>query len=373
MINSLEIMIDEEIRSNDFPVGGAVVVIKDGNAVYSKGFGKARIDVEDRAFTPDTIISIQSISKSFTVASLLHLVDEGNLDLDAPLIKYLPYFRTTEKQKSDLITVKHLLSHTAGFSGEIGIGNLACPNIAEFSVYTELKKQVRVTDDILHSIHNREEITRFFKSVTLANSPGFEWNYCTDAYIIAADLFEKVSGLNWNDYMEEKIFNTLKLTRTTLSAEKVQQDEDHADYYTNNGQILVNTEKFDLNSDMFNSPFPMNSLGAPMGFIYSSANDLGTYLSSYMGQPTILPRNLVDQLQEPIWRFDDETGYSLGWGTRRQKNYNIIEHGGGFPGVSTYVCVATSEKVAVAVVSNHDQTPTKEICYRVMDVLCSEF
>lgn len=369
MMISLEKQLDQVIGLQDFPVGGAVVVIKDNQVLYSKGFGKSQLGTNEKAFTTDTIVSIQSISKSFTAAALMQLVEKGLLELDTPLVEYLPYFRTTDKLMSNTITVKQLLSHTAGFSGNLGIGNLISPNASEFNVFGNLKAQIGITDSVLQSINTREDVTKYFTSVALSYPPGSNWSYCTDAYIIAADLFEKVSGLNWDEYMENVLFKSLRLDRTTLHVERVCQEKDSAKYYTSTDNILHNIFKPDANMNVFESPFPVNLTGAPMGFIYSTANDLGQYLSLYMSEHPFMSQSMIERMYKPVWQSDSIFGYALGWGTRRAENHFFIEHGGGFPGVSAFVCMAPSERIGVAVVSNHDETPTQKICYKVIDTL----
>lgn len=369
MVTFLETLLDHAICKQDFPVGGAVVVVKDNEVIYGKGYGKSQLGINERDFTTDTIVSIQSISKSFTAATLLQLMEKGILELDTPLVNYLPYFRTTDKLMSNSITVKQLLSHTAGFSGELGIGNLISPNASEFRVFEDLKAHYGLTNSVLQSINKREDITKYFNSVTLSHPPGSNWSYCTDAYIIAADLFEKSSGLKWDEYMENVLFKTLKLDRTTLYVEKVRQEEDSAKYYTTTDNILLNIIKPDANLDVFESPFPVNLTGAPMGYIYSTANNLGRYLSLYMSKHPFMSQFMIDRMFEPVWRFDNESGYALGWGTKQAESHIFIEHGGGFPGVSAFVCMVPSERIGVAVVSNHDETPAQKICYKVIDTL----
>jgi len=365
MLLSLETQLDNLICPQDFLVGGAVAVVKDNQVVYEKAFGKSRLGENEQDFTPDTIVSIQSISKSFTAALLLQLVEEGKLQRDAPLVQYLPYFRTTNNLVSNTITVEQLLSHTAGFSGDIGIGNLLCPNIREFSMYDEMKQQCLISDSILQSISNREDVTKSFGSITLSHTPGTNWSYCTEAYMIAADLFEKVSGKQWNECMEDLLSKRLNLKRTTLHAEKVLEDEDSAQYYSSHH----NVSEHNLETNVSESPFPINPLGAPMGFIYSTAHDLSKYLASYMNDNPFMSQAMIDRMYEPVWRFDEKEGYGLGWGIRQHEGHIIIEHGGEFPGVSAYVCMVPSEKVGVVVVSNHDETPSQKICYAVLDSL----
>lgn len=95
-------------------------------------------------------------------------------------------------------------------------------------------------------------------------------------------------------------------------------------------------------------------------------------MSSYMRELSYLSQPMIDEMFEPVWQFDGETGYALGWGTRRKENLTIIEHGGGFPGVSAYVCMIPSDRIGVAVVSNHDGTPTQKIGNQMLDLLLQD-
>lgn len=370
MIKSQDTQLDFNINALDFPVGGAVVAIKDNKVVYSKGFGKARLGADEKPFTPDTIVSIMSISKSFTAASLLKLVDEGLLELDMPIVHYLPYFQTTDEEVSKRITVRHLLSHTAGFAGDLGIGDLVSPIAFNLRDFEKMKEQCGVTDSIIGGIRTREDVTRYIRSVALSDTPGSNWSYCTDAYIVAADLFEQVSGSSWDEFMESTWFRGLGLNRTTLYAHKVQQAEDHAMYYTSNDNVFRDATRPDSSMMAYEIPFLVNQLGAPMGFIYSTAHDLGSYLSSYMNEHPFLSSYALHEMFETVWDFEEEgEGYALGWGTNRKENLLILEHGGGYTGVSAYVCMVPSHGTAVIVVSNHDETPSQKIAYEMLDLL----
>ncbi|MGZ9585166.1 serine hydrolase domain-containing protein [Paenibacillus marinisediminis] len=355
-----------------FPVGGAIVISKNSNVIYAKGFGKARLGEDAIDFTPDTLVSIQSVSKSFAAASIMKLVEDNLVSLDAPLVDYLPYFQTTDKSISDQITVKQLLSHTTGLPGDLAIGNLITPNRQEFTAFDTLKSQFGITDDDLERIHTPEDVTRYLRNVTLECEPGKKWSYCTDGYIVVADLFEKVSGMRWNDYLENELVPNLNLDRTTLNYKKVMQDSNSASYYTNNGDAFVNIVRPDAHMDVFSTPFPINPIGAPMGFIYSTANDLTTYLSSYMQEESFLTKESISAMTESIGKIDDDGSYGLGWATWNNNGYKVVEHGGGFIGVSCNISMVPTAGISIVVVSNHDQTPAYLICKDIVDILLAD-
>ncbi len=157
-------------------------------------------------------MSIQSISKNFMALSIMQLVEKNLLSLDDTVVQYLPYFRTKNKEQSDTITIRHLLSHTAGFPADLGIANMTAPNVKEIfsdtpTEFQEALDYYNLTEEEIGSIKTREDVTKWFQKVELEYPVGKGWNYCTDAYVILADLFEKVTGVKWETHLEDEILS----------------------------------------------------------------------------------------------------------------------------------------------------------------------
>ena len=114
---ALEQYIQSEMKSSYIP-GAAVAIIKDNNVVYSKGFGIA--DSKHKKVTTETSFSIGSISKTFAAVATMQLVEKGEIDLDAPIEKYIPWVKISIPAGAPKITVKNLLSHTSGISINLG-------------------------------------------------------------------------------------------------------------------------------------------------------------------------------------------------------------------------------------------------------------
>lgn len=120
-----QLLIDQE------GVGLSVAIVKDSDIIYSRGFGYSQLQPVKRPMDGDTKMSIQSISKNFMAVSIMQLAEKNLISIDDTVVQYLPYFRTKDKQQSDTITIRHLLSHTAGFGSELGIANMVAPNVRE--------------------------------------------------------------------------------------------------------------------------------------------------------------------------------------------------------------------------------------------------
>ncbi|OZM56895.1 hypothetical protein CIB95_08990 [Lottiidibacillus patelloidae] len=356
----------EELLKEEKLIGASVAFVYHNEIFYSNGFGYANLTTKQK-MTADTIMSIQSVSKSFAAVSIMQLVEKGLIELDRPLVDYLPYFQTTDKALSDKITVRQLLSHTAGFPHEIGIANLVTPNKNELPNFKEWQEKLGISDETLASIQSFEDITKYFKNVTLDYSPGESWMYCTDAYAIVGDLFEKVSGLSWYDHMQENVFEKIGMTRTTLKPDIAENDQDSSRYYIKNDEGMLET------------PFPMNRIAAPAGFIYSTANDMATYLAANMDEDgLVLKKYSLKEMQKPYPNVEipsppnaevKDIGYGLGWGQIKYKGLDIISHGGGYPGIRAWVAMIPEQKFGVVVLTNVDHANPQEIALKGIDLI----
>ncbi|MBH9964897.1 serine hydrolase domain-containing protein [[Bacillus] enclensis] len=347
-------------------VGVSVAIVKGSDIIYSKGFGYSRIQ-PGIPIDGDTVMSIQSISKNFMALSIMQMVEKNMVSLDDPVVQHLPYFRTKDKLQSDVITIRHVLSHTAGFPSDLGIGNMTAPNVREIfsdtpTEFQEALDYYNLTEEEIDFMKTREDITRWFEKVELEYPAGQGWNYCTDAYVILGDLFEKVTGIKWESHLEDNILAPLKMNRTMSEPNEVERDANSARYY--------------LGKEKTETPFPKNTLSAPIGYLYSTANDLAKYLSFHLTkQPDILSSELVAEMQKPVhlvreeWRFGSKfRSYGLAWFTDRYKGLGIVEHGGGQMAVRSLVSIIPELNLGVVVLLNFDGTAHHDICDKIIDV-----
>ncbi len=356
-----------EMMNNQQGAGLSVAIVKDSRTIYSKGFGSSKIQAVKQPIDGDTWMSIQSISKNFMALSIMQLVEKNLISLDHPVVEYLPYFRTKNKQQSDTITIRHVLSHTAGFPSNLGIANMIAPNVREIfsdtpTEYQEALDYYNLTEKEIRSIKTREDLTKWFEKVELEYPVGMGWNYCTDAYVILADLFEKVTGSNWEANLKDEILTPLNMKRTTSDSRIVEEDKNSARYY--------------LGEDKIETPFPKNAISAPIGYLYSTANDLGEYLKFHLeNDSAVLRSGLKEEMQHPIhlvseeWRFGSEVrSYGLAWFTDIYRGLKIIEHGGGQLAVRSLMTMVPELNLGVVVLLNFDGTIHHDICEKIIDV-----
>ncbi|MCA1060171.1 beta-lactamase family protein [Rossellomorea aquimaris] len=355
-----------QIMNDQNGTGLSVAIVKGSDIIYSRGFGYSQVQPMNQPMDGDTKMSIQSISKNFMALSIMQLVEENLVSLDDPVVQYLPYFRTKDKQQSDRITIRHLLSHTAGFPSELGIANMTAPNVRDIfsdtpTEFQEALDHYDLTEEEIDSVKTREDVTRWFQKVELEYPVGQGWNYCTDAYVILADLFQKVTGEEWESHLEDKILSPLHMYRTTSDSKNVEEDANSARYY--------------LGEEKVETPFPKNALSAPIGYLYSTANDLGRYVAFHLSKESdVLRTDLIEEMQQPVhlvseeWRFGSEVrSYGLAWFTDTYRGLRVVEHGGGQMAVRSLMTMVPELDLGIVVLLNFDGTTHHDVCDKIID------
>lgn len=109
-LQAIDAFLQNQVSANRIP-GLAVAVVQGNEIIFIKGYGEAAPGVP---VTPQTQFYIGSVTKSFTALAIMQLVQEGRLELDAPVVKYLPWFQVADSEASSKITIRHLLNHTSG-------------------------------------------------------------------------------------------------------------------------------------------------------------------------------------------------------------------------------------------------------------------
>ena len=184
-------LINDHLKSKH--VAGAVVaVVKDGNIVFKKGYGYS--DYENKLpVSPDSsIFRIGSISKTFTWIAVMQLAAQGKLNLDEDVNVYLTDFRIPDAEGGP-VTLRNLMTHTPGFEDRL------------LGIFGRDEKSIRPYGEIL----NEQLPERVRPS-------GVEMSYSNHGTGIAAYIVENVSGLKWNDYVEQNIINPLGMDHTTF-------------------------------------------------------------------------------------------------------------------------------------------------------------
>jgi len=326
----------EVIKKNPSP-GISISVIKDGKIVHLAGYGKEEINraVE---MTPESTMDIGSITKSMTAIAILQLVESGKLDLDAKVTKYLPWFRTSNKEKSDLITVRMLLNNTSG------LVNLGKSTAAYRSMSSATMKAVAAD---LSSSH-------------LDLSPGESYAYSNYGFHVAGLIISEVSGLDYFSYMCENIFRPLGMAQTSL------------DPNVFNNWSTKNGHGYGINGII---PHPKKAQGAAFvaagRMTKSNARDMANYMLMLLQKGTykkeeIITENSALKLANKEINFQglsnfigcegDDWHYGFGLMKANIENRDLIFHGGSSGTTSSIMLLNPDSKTGVFVLSNLDQS-----------------
>ena len=182
--------VDELFKMVDRPdsPGAAIGIIKDGKLIYARGYGMANLD-HHIPITPKTKFEIASTSKQFTAACIALLYQQGKLDLDDDIRKYL----TDLPQFDNVITIKHLIYHTSGTGDYLGVLNLNNQKL-----FTDSKKAYEIIK----------------KNRKLFSKPGDEFFYNNTGYFLLGKIVEKISGKSLRSFTDENIFQPLEMSDT---------------------------------------------------------------------------------------------------------------------------------------------------------------
>ena len=190
----VDALVEAQMKELGVP-GVAVGIVKDGALVYAKGFGVTHRD-GGMPVTPATFFQLASIAKTFTSTAILQLVEQGKVELDAPVTKYLPYFALADGREGE-ITVRHLLTHTSGLPD---------------NSWTDMSPYLEARDDEMAL----EDHVRSAREVSLLFDPGTKFEYTSFGYDVLGDIVAKVSGQPFEEYVAEHVFTPLGMDHSTL-------------------------------------------------------------------------------------------------------------------------------------------------------------
>ena len=330
--NSISSKVDEylkaEMQQQRIP-GLAVAIIKDGQIVYAKGHGLANVE-HQVPVKPETIFQSGSVGKQFTAAAVMLLVEDGKIGLDDRIAKYF----TDSPEQWKNITVRHLLTHTAGTTDYP-------PDFDFRRDYTE------------------DELLKKAAAIPLAFQPGERWSYSNMGYVMLGILIGKVTGKFYGDFLQERIFKPLGMTTARIISEE--------DIIPNrsSGYHLV---KGELKHQDWVAP-KMNTTAD--GSLYLTLYDMAKWDGALNGDK-LLKKSSLDQIWTPVKLNNGKTySYGFGWMLHEAGGRRLIEHGGSWQGFKSFIARYVDDKMTVIVFANLAQTNPDRIAHGVAAVLDS--
>ncbi len=324
---AIDAYVEEQMRRLKIP-GVSLAIVEGDKIVHLRGFGRARPGGETP--TPQTPFFIGSVTKSFTALAVMQLVEAGKVELDAPVQRYLPWFRVADSEASALMTVRHLLNQTSGLS--MIAGNVA---LADF-------------DDRPDAAERR---IRALATVKITRPVGSKWEYSNLNYNILGLIVETVSGEPYAEYIENHIFKPLGMGHSYSSKAAAKQD----------GLARGHQHWFGLPFPAPDLPVPFGSLSS--GQLISCAEDMAHYLIAHLnggryGDVQILTGPGIDQLHTGVAEFAygrlAAGRYGMGWFETDLDGTKAYSHGGNVPDFSAFMALVPEQEKGVVVLFNAD-------------------
>lgn len=325
--DAIDAYVKAQLRRLKIP-GASLAIVEGNRIIHMRGFGHARPGGEPPS--TQTPFVLGSTTKSFTALAVMQLVEAGKIDLDAPVQRYLPWFRVADPSASARITVRHLLNQTSGLPMLPGLD---------------------VLDDIDDSPDAAERQARGLVTLKLTRPVGSTFEYSNLNYILLGLTIESAGGESYADYIQNHIFNPLGMCHSYALPGEAKR----------NGLAVGHRYWFGHPVAALNFPIPLGSLAA--GQLISCAHDMARYLIAHLnggscGDAQILSAAGIAELHRgaaDIRVTGASVGqYAMGWFTTHTGPYPVLHHGGNVPDFSSFMGLLPAQKQGVVLLVNAD-------------------
>ena len=298
--------------------GASITVMLDGRVIWSEGFGLADVEQQVPA-TPRTVFRVGSVSKPLTAAALGSLIQQGKIDLDAEIQRYVPGF----PRKQYPITVRQVAGHIAGIrhyrDGEF-------ENQKHFNTVLEGLSM--------------------FSADSLLFEPGTKYQYSSYGWNLISAVIESASGESFLPFMRKSVFDPTGMTHTYPEfADSIIPFR--ADFYSYN----------DSTHRMLNAPYVDNSYKWAGGGFVSTTEDLARFGQAMLTGQLVRPETVAMLWTSLSTRNGEKTGYGIGWSVSTdQRGRRRVGHTGGAMGGTATLQIYPEQKLVIAILVNSDRT-----------------
>jgi len=325
-INKIEKYVEGFMEAYKVP-GLSIAIYKD-DFLWTKGFGYA--DLENMVpATDETTYSLASVTKSMTAVTIAKLAEEGKLNLDDEIQKYVPYF----PMKNHPITIRQLLGHLGGISH-----------------YTVNKKENLGPELVGHLAihHSTEESIAIFKELDLVAVPGTEFHYSSYGYNLLGAAVEGASGMPYARYMTEEVWLPMGMVDT-----RINNHDDLIPHRARGYDVIDGANK--------NAEFRDVSTCFASGAAHSTARDMVLFAKG-LDEGKVLPLEAQQQMYDSMVTTSGEvTDSGMGWITFCYGGYWYVRHPGGHEGFSAVLLRFPWENFAVGIACNLQEVQPREI------------
>ncbi|GAB4518917.1 MAG: hypothetical protein Tsb004_29720 [Allomuricauda sp.] len=323
-------------KVNDLP-GVVVGVTKNGQLIYAKALGYRNVDT-GRKMELNSVFHMASISKLFVATAILQLVEQGELDLDDPIVKHLPYFKLND-DRYRRITIAHVLSHVSGL-----------PDVEDYE-----------WENPQYSDAAAENYVKSISGLKLNADPGETFAYSNLAFDILGDLIAKTSGMSFEEYQNKFVFEPLGMHNSTF----LKDDSIPATWayphirYTHNKLAKV---------------YPYNRKHAPSSTLHSNLVDMTRWAvasinKGALDEERVLEKASYDLMWEQKQTLRKNRHVGLSWFMSDFEGYKKYGHSGSDIGFTTNFDIIPEKRLGIIVFSNTSGVDVKAITNRAFETI----
>ncbi|MFV8348043.1 serine hydrolase [Flavobacterium sp. ZB4P13] len=323
---------------SDQKINGNVLVAEKDKVIYKHSFGNANEEKKQK-LDENSVFELASVSKQFTAMAIMILKEKKMLSLDDNFTKYIP-----ELSNYKGITIRNLLNHTGGL-----------PDYEEVMDTLFDKNKIAINKDIitLYAKHNPK----------ILFEPNTKWKYSNTGYALLASIIEKVTGMNYGDYLNKVIFKPLKMNNTTVFRRRYtsQQINNYAFGYLYSDSI----KKYILPDDFAETKYVIWLDGiVGDGTVNSTVIDLLKWDRALYSNKLLSAEGMKEIFEVATLNDKSKTKYGFGWFVEENVDFGkIVSHSGGWPGYKTYIDRNITNDKTIIILQNHENVsiPVKSI------------
>ncbi len=342
--DKLQPVLEHLIRQQELP-GLAIAVVKDNRVVYAAGFGVKDIRRKNDLITTQSVFHMASITKPFVATSIMQLVEKGKIDLDSPVVKYLPYFQMSD-ERYRTVTVRQMVTHSSGL-----------PDVEDYKW-----GQPEYDEGAL------ERYVRSLSNLKLLFAPGEKFAYSNMAFEVLGDLIAKVSGESFENYVQHHILLPLGMKNSTLLVKDVEP-----------GVLAWGHVLDDNGGPVPSKVYPYNRSHSPSSNLHSNVLDMARWTIANMNRGEldgirILTDSSYDVMWKPAGQFAGKPSPAgISWFLEQYRGNMKVGHDGGDDGFLADLAMLPEKKIAVVWMTNADWLPDIEPVTRAaLDVALGE-
>jgi CubicO group peptidase (beta-lactamase class C family) len=320
--------------------GLAVAIVEKDQVIYSKGFGYRDI-ASKLSVTPNTLFLIASCTKAFTASLVGKLQQEDKVDIDRPVVNYLPSLKFYNAAMNNTITLRDMMSHRTG---------LARHDLSWYFFNTNS------TDSLVHRIQYLEP----------TYSVRQKWQYNNFMYMAIGAVVQHLTGKSWEDNVKEDFFAPMDMSHSCVNVSEIKKNDDYATGYDLFKDIIIRRMNYYDNKAM-----------GPAGAIGSSVNDMAKWVIVWINngkyqEKEIIPAHFRDAAISSQAIVDGAlpgksrpdvyfSNYGFGWFLASYKGHYRVEHGGNIDGFSASTSFFPADSIGIVVLTNQDDSPVPDV------------